>query len=71
MVKKPTGIPLAIGKPMSLNVIDIKKLIESLVSSLAWFEPDGQAKMSHNTQIYVLLTKNELEATGMTLSDHI
>ena len=49
----------------------IKKLIESLVSSLAWFEPDGQAKMSHNTQIYVLLTKNELEVTGMTLSDHI
>ena len=45
----------------------IKKLIESLVSSLAWFEPDGQAKMSHNTQIDVLLTKNELEATGMTL----
>ena len=66
MVKKPTGIPLAIGKPMS--PIDDKK-VDWIIGLL--IEPDGQAKMSHNTQIDVLLTKNELEATGMTLSDHI
>ena len=39
--------------------------------SIAWFEPDGWAKMFSHTQIDVILTKNKLEATWMTLSDNI
>ena len=47
------------------------KITFFITPTLAWFEPDGRAKMFHDTQIDVILTKNKLEATWMTLSDHI